>query len=152
MHRHLRESRQTRYAASMSARFLCLLVAALVLPTVAHSAEKDEAALKKRLDQLEEDNAKLKAQLAKANADTKKLFDASTKAEKSAGLDFRRPTAVAAQSAPAGVPPVSQAPTRHATVRFQHAELDMNVSFAPSRSIRTWRVHDAVCDVTKKSR
>lgn len=137
----------------MSARFICLLVAALVLPTAARAAEKkDDAALKKRLDQLEEENAKLKEQLAKANADTRKLFDAATKAEKSAGIDFRRPSAVAAQSSPAGVPPVSQPPAKHATARFDRADLEMSASFGPARNIRTWRVHDAICDVTKKNR
>lgn len=130
-----------------------LLVAALAFPAIAEAADpQDDAALKKRLDQLEDENAKLKEQLAKANADTKKLFDAATKAEKSAGIDFRRPTAVAAQASPAGVPPVSQPPSKHATARFDHADLELSASFGPARNVRTWRVHDAICDVTKKNR
>jgi len=134
----------------MRARWLVLL-AALALPSAALAAD-DEAKLKKRLDTLERENAKLKEELAKANADTKKLFDAATKAEKAAGLDFRKPTAVAAQASPAGVPPVSMPATKHANVRFDEAELDMTIAFSAPRAVRTWRVHDAHCDVTKKGR
>ena len=135
----------------MRASFLILL-AALSAPALAIAEEKDDAALQKRLDQLEKENEKLTSELAKANADTKKLFDAASKAEKGAGLDFRRPTAVAASASPAGVPPVSQPATKHANVRFDEAELDMTVSFGPARNVRTWRVYDANCDVTKKGR
>lgn len=131
--------------------FRWLLLAALSVPAAANAAD-DDAALEKRLDRLEDENEKLKKELQKANADTKKLFDAATKAEKSAGIDFRRPTAVAAQASPAGVPPVSQPATKHAGSRLDHAELEMNVSFGPARTIRNWRVHDATCDVTKKNR
>lgn len=134
----------------MRARHLLLLLA-LAAPAVALAAD-DDAALKARLEKLEEENAKLKAELAKANADTKRLFDAATKAEKSAGIEFRKPTAVVAAASPAGVPPVSQPATKHANARFDEAELDLNVSFGPARTIRTWRVHDAMCDVTKKNR
>lgn len=138
----------------MSARFLpaVLLAAVLTLPALAAAAEPDDAALKKRLDTLEQENAKLKSELAKAKADTKKLFDAATNAEKAAGLSFRRPTAVAAQASPATVPPVGQPATKHAGARFDEAELEMNVSFGAARNVRTWRVHDAICDVTKRNR
>lgn len=137
----------------MSLRAWCVFLAVLAAPSVALAADgKDEAELERRLEKLEEENAKLKAELAEAKADTRKLFDAATKAEKSAGLDFRRPTAVVVQSAPAGVPPVGQPAAKHAGLRLAHAELTLDISFGPPRSVRTWRVHDSNCDVTKKNR
>ena len=134
-----------------------LLLAALLFlagaPVVARADDaKDEAKLKERLDDLEKENDKLRSELAKANQDTKKLFDQATKAEKAAGLDFRRPTAVASPSFPAASPPVSQPAAKHANLRLKEAELEMNVSFPPPRAVRSWRVYDAQCDVTRKGR
>lgn len=134
-----------------------LLPAALLFlalaPAVSRADDaKDEAKLKERLDKLERENEKLRAELAKANEDTRKLFDAATKAEKAAGFDFRRPTAVAAPALPATSPPTGQPASRHSLLRLKGAELELNVSFGPPRAVRSYRVYDANCDVTRKAR
>lgn len=124
----------------------------LAVPPGASAAEKDEAELKQKLKKLEKENDELRGKLSKAKQDTKKLFDDATRAEKAAGIEFRRPTAVVAGSTAATTPPVSQPPSKHGYVRFDEAELELKVSFAPARSVRTMRVHDATCDVTKRNR
>jgi hypothetical protein len=124
-----------------------------VAPAVARADDaKNEAKLKARLESLEKDNEKLRSELEKANGDTKKLFDEATKAEKAAGLEFKKPTAVASPAFPAASPPVGQAASKHANLRLQSAELVMNVSFAAPRTVRSWRVYDTSCDVTRKGR
>jgi hypothetical protein len=134
-----------------------LLLAALlflaVSPAVARAADdaKDEAKLKERLEKLEKENEKLRSELAKAKEDTKKLFDDATKAEKAAGFDFRRPTAVASPSLPAETPPVGTA-SKHSLLRLKEAELEMGVTFGPARAVRSYRVYDASCDVVRRGR
>lgn len=124
----------------------------VVVPLCASAAEKDEAELKERLNKLEKENDELRDKLSKANQQTKKLFDEATRAEKAAGIEFRRPTAVVSQSTAATTPPVAAPLSKHGYVRFSEAELELNVSFAASRPVRTMRVHDAVCEVTKRNR
>lgn len=133
---------------------LAALLTCLLVPAVALAGDdgKDEAKLKERLEKLEKENEKLRDELAKHKADTKKVFDDATRAEKTAALDFRRPTAVAATSTAATVPPIRQPATKHAGVRLKSAELELKIAFRQHRMVGAWRVHDATCDVTKKGR
>lgn len=112
----------------------------------------DDAKLEKRLEQLEKQNAELKEKLSKAQQDTQRLFDDATRAERAAGLSFNRATAVASQSAPAGVPPVDKPPAQHARSRLSKAELTLNASFNGARTSGSWRIYNANCAVSKKNR
>ena len=124
---------------------------ALLAPASAH-AEEDEAKLKKRLEKLEKENAELRDELAKAQAETRKLFDDATRAEKNARLVFRTATAVASEKAPAGVPPVGTAATRHGIARLDHAELELSIVFKDGRNLGGWRVHSTSCVMKNKRR
>ena len=129
-----------------------VVAASLFVAGSAGAADKNEAKLEKKLEQLEKQNAELKERLSKAQQDTQRLFDEATRAEKNANLSFNRATAVASQSAPANVPPVDQPATKHGLSRLSKAELTLTTSFTRARTNGAWRIYDANCDVAKKNR
>lgn len=147
----LPSSRMRLLDAALAGLLLTAPVVATAWPAAAR-AEESEAELKKKLKALKKQNAKLKDELAKERADSNKRFDEATRAEKQAGLDFRRATVVASQGVPESAVPVSQPATRHASLRLDEAQLEMSVSFQPARFVRTWRVHNANCEVARKAR